>query len=402
MLLKNCKILYKDDEVIRDILVEDGKISKIYNCSEIEELDIDEIIDVDGNWVLPGLIDVHTHMRDPGLCHKEDFETGSMACAKGGITTFIDMPNTIPNTTTKDILIRKEENSKDRSYVDYGFHFGGSKLDNSIEIKKVKDRVASTKIFLNMSTGDMLVEEEKVLENLFRESKIISVHAEEEMVEKAIDLARRFRKPLYLCHMSKASEVEMLRDAKKEGLKIYGEVAPHHLFLDSSMVVDSLLRMKPELKEKEDTEALWRGIMDGTIDTIGTDHAPHTLEEKTAKITYGIPGVENSLEMMLKELGNKIDMKILQKLMSENPAKIFGIENKGKIEVGYDADLIVVDTNRKEKIENDNVISKCGWTPYHGYTTGGKVLTTIVRGNVVYDGKNFMNKIGEGVRYKNV
>lgn len=401
MLLKNCRVLYHGEEDIKDILVEKGKITKIYRCSEVEELDIDEIIDMDGNWVLPGVIDVHTHMRDPGLSYKEDFETGSKACAKGGVTTFIDMPNTVPNTTTKEILDAKESNSKNRSYVDYGFHFGGSKLDNSEEIKKVRDRVASTKIFLNMSTGDMLVEEEKVLENLFKESKIISVHAEEEMVDKAIDLARKFRKPLYLCHLSKKSEVEKLRAAKKEGLKIYGEVAPHHLFLDSSMA-NSLLIMKPELKSKGDNEALWLGLEDGTIDTIGTDHAPHTLEEKNSKTTYGIPGVENSLEMMLKELNKKIDMKTLQKVMSENPAKIFGILGKGKIEVWYDADLVAVDLNNKEIIKNEDVISKCGWTPYSGIVGGGKVLLTMVRGHIVYDGKNFIEKIGEGVNYKNV
>lgn len=401
MLLKNCRVLYHGEEDIKDILVEKGKITKIYRCSEVEELDIDEIIDMDGNWVLPGVIDVHTHMRDPGLSYKEDFETGSKACAKGGVTTFIDMPNTVPNTTTKEILDAKESNSKNRSYVDYGFHFGGSKLDNSEEIRKVRDRVASTKIFLNMSTGDMLVEEEKVLENLFKESKVISVHAEEEMVDKAIDLARKFRKPLYLCHLSKKSEVEKLRAAKKEGLKIYGEVAPHHLFLDSSMA-NSLLIMKPELKSKEDNDALWLGLEDGTIDTIGTDHAPHTLEEKNSKITYGIPGVENSLEMMLKELNKKIDMKTLQKVMSENPAKIFEIDGKGKIEVGYDADLVVIDLNNKEIIKNEDVISKCGWTPYSGIVGGGKVLLTMVRGHIVYAGKNFIEKIGEGVNYKNV
>ncbi|MGL4789570.1 MAG: dihydroorotase [Cetobacterium sp.] len=401
MLLKNCKVLYHGEEGIKDILVQDGKIVKIYNCSEVEELDIDEIIDVDGNWVLPGVIDAHTHMRDPGLDYKEDFETGSMACAKGGVTTFIDMPNTVPNTTTEEILTAKERNSKNRSYVDYGFHFGGSRLDNSEEIKKVKRRVASTKIFLNMSTGDMLVEEDKVLENLFKESKIVSVHAEEDMVDRAIDLARRFRKPLYLCHLSKKSEVEKLRAAKKEGLKIYGEVAPHHLFLDSTMA-NSLLLMKPELKEKEDNKALWEGLIDGTIDTIGTDHAPHTLEEKNSKVTYGIPGVENSLELMLKELNKKIDMKTLQKVMSENPAKIFKIENKGILEIGYDADLVVVDITRKEVIKNEDVVSKCGWTPYDGVVGGGKVLSTLVRGKVVYDGNSFIEKIGEGVSYKNV
>lgn len=398
MLIKNCKLLYQGVEEVKDILVENGKITKVYNCSDIEELDIEEVVDVDGNWLIPGIIDAHTHMRDPGLCYKEDFETGSMACAKGGVTTFIDMPNTVPNTTTEKVLKDKESNSKGRSYVDYGFHFGGSRIDNSSEIKRVRDRVASTKIFLNMSTGDMLVEEEKILENLFRESKIVSVHAEEEMVEKAIELAKKFKKPLYLCHLSKASEVELLRKAKGEGVKVYGEVAPHHLFLNESHV-NNLLLMKPELKTKEDNEALWIGIQDGTIDTIGTDHAPHTLEEKKSKRTYGIPGVENSLVMMLKELNKKIDMKKLQEVMSENPAKIFGIVGKGKIEIGFDADFVVVDLKNKEVIKNENVVSKCGWTPYNEIVGGGKILATFVRGEMVYDGKEFMNKNGRGVSY---
>lgn len=398
MLIKNCRILLDGVEVIKDILVEERKIAKIFNCSEVEELDIDEIIDVEGKWVLPGVIDVHTHMRDPGLSHKEDFETGSKACAKGGVTTFIDMPNTVPNTITEEILVEKEKKSLGRSYVDYGFHFGGSKKDNSAEIKKVRGRVASTKIFLNMSTGDMLVEDEKILENLFRESKIVSVHAEEKMVERAIDLARKFRKPLYLCHLSKASEVELLKQAKEEGLKVYGEVAPHHLFLNEKDA-NNLLIMKPELKSEEDNEALWRGIKEGVIDTIGTDHAPHLLSEKEAKTTFGIPGVENSLELMLTEVGKRLSMKKLQEIMCENPAKIFGIKNKGKIQVGYDADFAVVDISDKYVIKNSDVVSKCGWTPYENMKTGGRVVGTIVRGKLVYDGKEFLNKEGKGVEY---
>lgn len=398
MLIKNCKLLVDGKEEIKDILIENGKISKIYKCTDEEEFEIDEIIDADLNYVLSGIIDVHTHMRDPGLTHKEDFETGSMACAKGGVTTFIDMPNTIPNTTTKEILLVKEGNSEGRSYVDYGFHFGGSRLDNSEEISKVRDRVASTKIFLNMSTGDMLVEEEKILENLFRESKIISVHAEEEMVERAIDLARKFKKPLYLCHLSKASEVELLKNAKKEGLEVYGEVAPHHLFF-TEKDASNLLLMKPELKTEADVKALWEALKDGTLDTIGTDHAPHLLSEKEERKTYGVPGVENSLEMMLTSLDKGLSLEKIQELMSANPAKIFNIANKGKIEVGYDADLVVIDLKAKRVIKNDEVVSKCGWTPYAGLTTGGTVVGTFVRGKLVYDGQNFINKNGRGVEY---
>lgn len=398
MLLKNCKILYEGLEVIKDILVENGKIVKIFNCSNIEELEIEEVIDIGGNLLLPGVVDVHTHMRDPGLSYKEDFESGSMACAKGGVTTFLDMPNTIPNTITEEILDKKRENSKNRSYVDYGFHFGGSKNNNSLEIKKVDEKIASVKIFLNMSTGDMLVEDSDILENIFKNAKIISVHAEDEMVEKAIELSRKYKKRLYLCHLSKASEVELLRKAKKDGLEIYGEASPHHLFFDESDA-NNLLLMKPELKQKDDVEALWCGIADGTIDTIGTDHAPHTLEEKETKKIYGVPGVEHSLIMMLKELNNRIDLKKIQEIMSENPAKIFKISGKGKIEVGYDADFVVVDLKSKDIIKNEEVVSKCGWTPYNGIVSGGKVLATFVRGDMVFDGKEFFKKNGREVKY---
>ncbi|WP_426709312.1 dihydroorotase [Cetobacterium sp. SF1] len=398
MLIKNCKlVLENEQEVIRDIEITSGIITAI--GEKLEAKNGEEIIDAEGNYVLPGIIDVHTHMRDPGLCHKEDFTTGSMACAKGGVTTFIDMPNTVPNTTTEKILEEKRNNSLLMSYSDYGFHFGGSRNDNSQEIEKVKDGVASTKIFLNMSTGDMLVEEEKVLENLFRSSKIISVHGEEEMVDRAIDLCRKYKKPLYLCHLSKESEVESLRKAKEEGLEVYGEVAPHHLFFNE-MDKSQLMRMKPELKSKKDNEALWKGLMDGTIDTIGTDHAPHRLEEKMEKVTFGIPGVEHSLEMMLRGVEEKkLTMRRLIEVMSINPGKIFKIKGKGNIQVGNDGDLVIVDLNQKRIIERDEVISKCGWSPYEGQKTGGTVRTTILRGQVVYNHGEFYKKIGREVQY---
>lgn len=398
MLLKNCKIIYDNVECIKDILLENDKITKIDDFLE-NTITEESIIDVNYNWVLPGVIDVHTHMREPGLTHKEDFETGSKACAKGGITTFIDMPNTIPNTISEKLLDEKKIILEGKSYVDYGFHFGGSRFDNSEEIRKVKNRVASTKIFMNMSTGDMLIENEKILENLFKCSKIVSVHAEDKMVDKAIELSKKYETPLYLCHLSKKSEVEKLRAVKKQGYKIYGEVTPHHLYLNSS-TSNPFQTMKPELKKIEDNIALWEAIKDGTIDTIGTDHAPHTMEEKLNNKCFGIPGVENSLELMLKGLEKNIDMQRLQEIMCRNPAEIFNIKGKGRIKIGYDADLIVVDVNKKRIITNDNIVSKCGWTPYVGFETGGQVLLTIVRGNIVYDGKNFVKKIGREVRYK--
>lgn len=403
MLVKNCRLVVKDNqELIRDILIENGVITKIDENITTED---NNVVDAKSNYVLPGIIDVHTHMRDPGLTHKEDFTSGSKACARGGVTTFIDMPNTIPVTVTEKALLDKKEMMKGRSYVDYGFHFGGSKKDNSEEIKKVLNKVASTKIFLNMSTGDMLIENKKVVENIFRESKIISVHAEEGMVEKAIEFCKKYNKELYLCHLSKATEIELLRKAKAEGVKVFGEVTPHHLFLNVDDVNKTerskmLLRMKPELKEKSDNEALWQALADGTLDSIGTDHAPHLIEEKLAKLTYGVPSVENSLEMMLNGVKeNRITFERLIEVMCKNPAKIFGIKNKGDIAVGYDGDLVIIDINDNSPIKNDKVITKANWTPYENCIRGGRVLTTILRGEVVYNKGNFNGIHGREVKY---
>lgn len=403
MLVKNCKLVVENNqEIIRDILIEDGVITKIDENIQAEG---HEIVDAQSNYVLPGIIDVHTHMRDPGLTHKEDFTSGSKACARGGVTTFIDMPNTIPVTVTEKALMDKKDMMVGRSYVDYGFHFGGSKKDNSEEIKKVLDKVASTKIFLNMSTGDMLIENEKVVENIFRESKIISVHAEEGMVEKAIEFCKKYDKELYLCHLSKASEIELLKQAKAEGVKVFGEVTPHHLFLNVDDVNATerskmLLRMKPELKEKSDNEALWKALADGTLDSIGTDHAPHLIEEKLAKLTYGVPSVENSLEMMLNGVKeNKITFERLIEVMCKNPAKIFKIKNKGDIAVGYDGDLVIVDINDNSPIKDDKVITKANWTPFENCNRGGRVLTTILRGEIVYNKGNFNGIHGREVKY---
>ena len=403
MLVKNCKIIENGIEKKVDILIENEKITKIE--PEITAKD-EEIIDAKGNFVMPGIVDPHTHMRDPGLSHKEDFTTGSMACARGGVTTFIDMPNTVPAVTTEKLLDDKKEFLKNKSYVDYGFNFGGSRNDNSSEIKKVVDKVAATKIFLNVSTGDMLVTDDTIIENIFRSSKKVAVHAEEEMVKKAIDLCRKCGKPLYLCHLSTAQDVEYLRAAKKEGLEVYGEVTPHHLFLNTDDVNASernqmLLRTKPELKDKSDNEALWAALKDGTIDTVGTDHAPHLIEEKLKKLTFGMPSVENSLEMMLNGVREgKISLERLIEVMCTNPAKIMGIKNKGKLEVGYDGDLVIVDLNDNTYIKEDKRITKANWTPYEGFRRGGRVLTTILRGKKIYSDNKFYGIYGREVSYE--
>ena len=405
MIIKNAKIINSEKPV--SIIIENEKIKKIETNNDFENYKDNNIIDANYNYVLTGIIDPHTHMREPGLTHKEDFNSGSKAAARGGITTFLDMPNTIPNTITKENLIQKKLMMTKKSYVDYGFHFGGSKTDNSKDIESIKDKAASTKIFLNASTGNMLIEDNKILEKLFESSKIVSVHAEDKMVNKAIEIAKKTKTILYLCHLSLSSEIDTLKKAKDSGMKICGEATLHHLFLNTSDINEKnkkLLRMKPELKEKSDNEALWKAIKDKTIDTIGTDHAPHLLTEKLEKLTFGIPSIEHSLELMLKKVKDStIDFKLLTKIMSENSSKIFCIKNKGILEEGYDADFVIIDLNDESEIIEREIITKSAWSPYIGFKRGGRVLMTILRGNIVYKKDNskdiFYSGFGKEISY---
>ncbi len=417
MLIKNARISTIDNEYeIKDIYIKDGKIAEI--DSNINSLDIIkgtflssdenikklEIIDLKGEkYLIPGIIDVHVHMRDPGLTHKEDLYTGSRACAKGGITTFIDMPNTVPTTTDLSALQHKKDLASIKSLVNYGFHFGGTSTDNSDIIPA--EGIASTKVFMNISTGKMLVEKDEVLKNIFLKSKIVSVHAEGEMVEKAITYNEKYGKKLYLCHISNKKELDIIRKSRLENVKkIYTEVTPHHLFLSENDIKGKnkmLFRMKPELKTTGDVEALWEAVNDGTIDTIGTDHAPHLLTEKLEKVTFGIPGVENSLPLMLDAVSKgKITLSKLIELMSKNPSKIFGIKDRGEIKEGYYGDLVVVDLGKKFILENKTTLSKCGWTPFDGYTGYGKIETTIVNGKTVYNKNQIIENTGSEIEYE--
>ncbi len=388
MLIKNCKLI--DREGLVDILIEEGKIARIEAGIEYSG----EILDAQGKDVLPGMIDVHTHMREPGMTHKETIETGSMACAKGGVTTYIDMPNTNPATITVEALEEKRRLSEEKSIVNFGFNFGGSLDNNSEEIRRSQNIVA-TKVFLNISTGKMLIENDEVLGEIFEASDKVMVHAEGEMVQKAIDFARKYNKKLYLCHISQESELELVREAKKDYKEIYVEVTPHHLFLNLEEQTQRL-RMKPELKPQTDVDAMWRAIEEGMIDTIGTDHAPHTLEEKDAKVTFGIPGIETAMPLMLDAVNKgRLTLAKLVDMYSTKPAEIFNLRGKGRLETGYDADIIIVDMERKYTLKDEEIVSRCGWTPFDGREVSGRIETTVVNGNVIYsaDKKEKFNKI---------
>ena len=391
------------------------KISENIDENKFQNSENLKIIDVGKKLIMPGIIDVHTHMREPGVTYKEDFETGSHACAKAGVTTFYDMPNTIPTTTTLENLMEKKKLASEKSIVNFGLHFGGSKNDNIEEIKKVlKNREVNTvKIFMNVSTGEMLIEDDEILAKVFENSKLVLVHAENEMIDKAIELNKNYGSGLYVCHIPSAEEMKKVIDAKKNSKvntkehPVYAEVTPHHLFLNTEIRESTernkmLLRMKPELREKSDNEFLWEAINRGEVDTIGTDHAPHLISEKLEKITFGMPGVETSLALMINAYNEgKISLEMIQKLMCENPAKIMKIEKRGKLQEGYFADIIIVDPKKEWIVGVDNTIeSKCGWTPYENWKLKGKNTMTIINGKIVYQNRKINENIKSGKEVK--
>jgi len=368
---------------------------------------------------LPGLVDPHVHFRTPGAEYKEDFVTGAVAALAGGISCVLDMPNTNPPTITHNDLGWKKDKVKN-SKIQFGFHFGATE-DNLDEIKKVsldkaRDKesdIASIKVFFGSSTGNLLVNNLEYLEKLMRKTtKIITVHAEDEeiiqkniakykgrekpgihskirspeaaasAVDKLLNLVRKTNHPVYFCHISTKEEVDLIKNAKKEGLPVFAEVTPHHLFLDTSAYKKwgNFVKVNPPLRSKEDQKALWDAINDGTIDTIGSDHAPHLPKEK--KVDYwnapsGIPGVETTLPLMLDAINKKmLTIDRLVELMSTNQEKIFGLDLKGS-ETTIDLGLI-----RDVKISD--LHSKCEWNPYEEMELTGWPVETKVLGKTMY------------------
>lgn len=432
LLLKNGKIFLKDITE-EDILVRDGKIALIG-----KGLKASRKMDCKGKLILPGIIDPHVHMRCPGLEKKEDWYTGSRAAAHGGITTVLDMPNTSPPLVSIEALKEKEALVEGDSIVNYGFHFGAAK-NNIGEIKSACS-IRTVKVFMGSSTGSLLVEDDSTLKKVFSAAKernlLVLVHAEDEemikentvkakemglsdalyhslvrsnecaekAVERAIAITRAAGNKLYVCHISTRREVELIKEAKKEGLEVYAEVTPHHLLLSNKDVkaLKNYGKMNPPLRSFLDQKALWAAVREGIIDCIGTDHAPHLREEKDKPYwdaPSGVPGLETMLPLMLNAVSEgELSLKRLVELTSINPARIFGLKGKGRIAEGMDADLTIVDPEKKVTVRGTGLYTKCGWTPFEGKKVKGVVESTIIKGKVVYDRKNkFAENKGENV-----
>ena len=413
LLIKNAKLVKNSHEVIRHILIEGKTITRISTSMP----KADNIINADFNYVIPGCIDAHVHVREPGMTHKEDFFTASKAAAAGGITTILDMPNNNPATISLEALDKKRHLAK-KSIVNYGFHFGATS-DNIDEINKAHN-IASIKVFMGSSTGSLLVDDPTTLEKIFRETrKLMTVHAEDEetikqltkkyskesnpnihpkirnntvaakAVNKAIRLAKHYRHRLHILHVSTKEELSLIRLANTKYVTC--ETTPHHLFMTKEMLdkKGNLVKMNPPLRSKVDNGALWHAVKKEIINIIATDHAPHLLKEKQQnywKAPAGIPGLETMLPLLLNSVNEgRLTMKQIVRLTSNNPAAIFAIKNKGMIKAGYDGDLTIVDMNLRKKVSDKELFTKCGWSPFSGLELRGWPVTTIVNGSVVYN-----------------
>lgn len=439
-LIKNAKIVNEGVITEGDVLVKHGYIVQIGT-----HLNNDDalIIDANGKYLLPGIIDDQVHFRDPGLTHKGDIESESRAAVAGGVTSYIDQPNTVPNAITQELLEQKYQNAAGRSYANYSFMMGGTN-DNLAEILKTNPRnVAGLKLFLGSSTGDMLVDSSAAIESIFSSTPLlIAVHCEDETTvknnlahykerfgddipvsyhpvirseeacylssSKTVELAKKTGARLHVFHISTAKELALFDNSiPLEEKKITAEVCIHHLwFSDADYATKgNFIKWNPAVKTSTDREALWRAVLDDTIDVIATDHAPHTLEEKAqmyTKAPSGGPLVQHSLVAMLEAVheGKITIEKVVQK-MAHNPAILFQIEKRGFIREGYHADLVLVDCEATWVVDKSNLLYKCGWSPLEGTQFHSQVTHTFVNGNIVYEnGKVNELKVGQRLLFE--
>ncbi len=430
-LIKNAKIVNEGVVFEGDILLHEDRIQRI--DASIEAGD-SAVIDVQGNYVLPGVIDDQVHFREPGLTHKGSIATESRAAVAGGITTFMEQPNTQPQTTTIAELEKKFERAASSSYANYSFLFGGTN-DNLEELKRLdKKSCSGVKLFLGSSTGNMLVDKEDVIEKIFRNTElVISVHCEDETTvrenlsryrkqygddipiefhpmirseeacylssSKAVDLARKTGARLHVFHLSTGKETALFDNSLPLAEKqITAEVCIHHLWFSDADYKDkgTLIKWNPAVKTAEDRTQLWDALLNDKIDVIATDHAPHTVGEKSnnyVNAPSGGPLVQHALVAMLDKFRmGKISLEKIVEKMCHNPAILFDIEERGFVREGYFADLIIVDLDAPWEVNKSNIAYKCGWSPFEGHTFKSKITHTFVNGHLAYDNGKFSEK----------
>lgn len=442
------KTLIKDATIINEglrfkgsVLISEDRINKIFPHVIPSDFDIKgvEIIDASGLYLIPGVIDDQVHFREPGLTLKGDILTESRAAVAGGVTTFMEMPNTNPQAVTQEILEEKYKRASEVSAANYSFYMGATN-DNLAEVLKTDPKnVCGIKVFMGSSTGNMLVDDEKTLSEIFKQAPtLVATHCEDEKTilknieiargrygenvpmsrhahirsdeacyissAKAVELASKFNTRLHVLHLTSAKEMSLFMPGKVSDKKITAEVCVHHLWFDEMDYISlgTKIKWNPSIKSKKDKEALWEALLADKIDVIATDHAPHTKEEKNNtyfKAPSGGPLVQHSLVAML-EMSRKgfISIeKVIQK-MCHAPADLFRIENRGYIREGYLADLVLVDPNQNWVVSPENILYKCGWSPFEGVEFSNKVVATYINGVPAF--KN--DKINESVKGKRI
>lgn len=426
-LIKNARIINEGRTYEGSVLLKGDKIAAVYEGIIPEQVTAGEVIDATGKWLLPGAIDDQVHFREPGLTHKGDIGSESRAAVAGGVTTFMDMPNTKPQTTTLEHLEWKLQRAAETSVANYSFFFGGTN-DNIEEIERLdKSRVPGLKLFLGSSTGNMLVDKKESLERIFGETDlIIAVHAEKEDIIKhnidyytnlygadldisfhskirseeacyassaeAVELATRLAARLHILHLSTAKELSLLNNTKPLSDKlITAEVCVHHLWFSEEDYArfGNRIKWNPAIKTRRDREALREAVNNNLIDIVATDHAPHLPHEKEGNCltaASGGPLIQHSLLSMLDMASQGIFSyeKVVDK-MAHLPAELFHIPQRGYIREGYYADLVLVDPQKSYTVTKDNLLYKCGWSPFEGYTFPHSVWKTFVNGHLAYD-----------------
>ena len=431
LIIKNGNCFIDDNLVSTDIAIKDKKIVKIGK----NLTDAKEIIDASGLTVLPGCIDTQTHFREPGSTDTEDLHSGSRAAIAGGITSVFEMPNTNPPTSNMKEFQKKLDLAKNRMYCNYAFYFGAT-ADNAHDLASLEGLkgCCGIKLFAGSSTGNLLVAEENDIEKVFKNaSKVVAVHSEDEEIlnrnkklikegdvqthpiwrsdecaisstRRIVRIAERYKKKAHILHVTTKQEIDFLSQHKGN---ITFEITPQHLTIYAPDCYDKLgtyAQMNPPLRDKSHYDRLWYGVKNNLNDTIGSDHAPHLKinNEKTyPNSPSGMPGVQTLMPVMLNHVNDgKLTISQLVKLVCENPVKIFGIQNKGFIKEQYDADFTIIDMHKTIEIKNENIESKCGWSPFDGFKFKGTPVSTIIGGKIkMKDGKILGEPEGEPLKF---